>query len=851
MKICSRLVCILIILTVLIHQQSNAQISQGGKPLAFSDSLKSVSEIPFVNMPYVNNMVMEASESYTWDKSGPFKFGKKTDVQFSIENSGEWQTLSSGDRIWNMGIRSKGAYSINLIFSEFKVPIGARVFIYNSDKTHFIGGFDFSNNKAHGKLATTLVRGDEIIIEYFEPKEVQGKGKLTIGSVTHAYKDVLTKNEDVFKGYGFADECTININCQQGDEWQTQSRSVVMLLVNESSTSGFCSGTLINNVNGDGTPFILTAEHCIGNRDISTTVSLFNYESPICSNAYPDVDNTISGAILRSKDEDSDFALLEMSSTPPASYNAVYSGWTRSDVSPTRYICIGHPSGDIKKWSEEVPKGSEPGYWWSSPKLNAGQTEYGSSGSGVWNQNGRLVGQLYGGSGWCNEIHKINYWGQFHESWTGNGADTSRLKNWLDPSGTDTLFVNHFDPNATDTPEITFQLNTNYINDLFDGGAVWITIEGQESKLVLTDIDEDGIYTLTTSFEPGTDIKYSYSYQNGSNPDTNIIEENDSLIGSECCDAEGYRLLTIEARNQTLTKVIFASCLAKPLIPEIKFQVDMNSVTNLYPNGSVWVGFGNWNSWKEMRDSDGDGIYSATIPMIAGTEWKYMYGYQTGADPEADYVDERSIMKSTECTNSNGHRLLQVPDANLILPPVMYGTCNEALSKNTLLSSLSVDGVNLSPEFNSNTYRYSVNVPQETSSITVNATPADSNAIISGAGEVSITPETKRVSVLVTAEDGTTKRTYFIRINVATSIYFHKNYQTEIAYNSKNDILKISNSIDIERIEIFSLTGQCILSIKSNNQPSIEISTNKLYGGVYVVRIRNGSNEIQGAKFIK
>jgi len=330
------------------------------------------------------------------------------------------------------------------------------------------------------------------------------------------------------------------------------------------------------------------------------------------------------------------------------------------------------------------------------------------------------------------------------------------------------MFIDHLDMNTTDTPEITFQVKINYITDLYEDGAVWINFEGQESKFEMIDINEDGIYTITAAFEPGTELKYFYSYQNGSDINTDIIVEKDSLSGGECCDSDGYRILTTEARNQTLPKVIFGSCLAHPVIPEAKFQVDLNAISDLYPNGTVWVGFGNWNSWKEMNDYDGDGIYSATIPLEAGTEWKYMFGYQTGSDPDKDFVDERSLLKGSECANSNGYRLLQMPDSNLILPPVLYGTCNKALSNNTSLSSLSIDGIPLSPEFNSTTFRYSVHLPQGTHLITISATAADSNATVSGAGIVELLPETERIEVLVTAEDGTTKRTYYIRINTTT-----------------------------------------------------------------------------------
>jgi len=714
---------------------TRGQISHGGSPYAYS--LKSALKVAFINMPFVDNEAMIARDTYTWRKKGPYNFGENTDVNLGLDNSGSWNNLENGDRIWNLGIRSEGAFSINLIFSEYELPEGATVFIYNEDKTYFIGSFDHTNNKPHGKLGTSLIRGEAIIIEYYEPEPVKGLGKLRVGNVTHAYKEVYKKSGSIIPGYGAADDCTININCPQGDDWQTQSRSVVQILVNGNT---LCSGTLLNNTNNDGTPFILTANHCMGKNDGSTFVYLFNYESPICGNSYPRVDNTVSGSVLRSKNKGSDFVLLEMSSPPTANYNAVFSGWSRSRTSPTRFICIGHPSGDIKKWNEEFPKGRESGYWWTAPVLNSGQTEYGSSGSGVWDQNGRLVGQLYGGNGWCNDVDSTNYWGRFDRSWNGASGSTSRLKDWLDPTGTDTMFIDHFDPNATSTPEITYQVNMSYIEDYYEGDAVRVSFGDRESWVEMTDADGDSIYTCTVSQDVGTGLKYYFSYLKSTTPDTIYMDERDSLTGSECCDDEGYRTLTVEARNQTLPAVIFGSCLAYPRLPNVTFRVDLNKITNLYAGGSVWVGFGNWISWKEMTDPDGDGIYIGTVPLEKGSEWSYMFGYQNGSNPNVNYVDERNRLKGTECADELGFRSLAdelgfrslaVPHSDLSLPTIVYGTCLE--STTSVFEPGFVDKVN-------------------------------------------------------------------------------------IYYNSVNDLVKISNSFEVENVKIYSVTGQLLVNVRSNNQ---------------------------------
>jgi hypothetical protein len=86
-------------------------------------------------------------------------------------------------------------------------------------------------------------------------------------------------------------------------------------------------------------------------------------------------------------------------------------------------------------------------------------------------------------------------------------------------------------------------------------------------------------------------------------------------------------------------------------------------------------------------------------------------------------------------------------------------------SKNNYLSSLSVDGVELSPSFDKDTSEYTVELEPETTKINVNAGVADSTASVSGAGEKEVTDGDNRIEIVVTAQNGTT-RTYVINATV-------------------------------------------------------------------------------------
>lgn len=87
------------------------------------------------------------------------------------------------------------------------------------------------------------------------------------------------------------------------------------------------------------------------------------------------------------------------------------------------------------------------------------------------------------------------------------------------------------------------------------------------------------------------------------------------------------------------------------------------------------------------------------------------------------------------------------------------------LSTNNALSSLSIEGVELSPTFSQDITEYSVTLKPETSSVNINASVADGTASISGAGTREVTDGDNRLEVVVTAENGSIK-TYVINAKV-------------------------------------------------------------------------------------
>lgn len=81
------------------------------------------------------------------------------------------------------------------------------------------------------------------------------------------------------------------------------------------------------------------------------------------------------------------------------------------------------------------------------------------------------------------------------------------------------------------------------------------------------------------------------------------------------------------------------------------------------------------------------------------------------------------------------------------------------------LSSLSLEGYELTPNFNKDTLEYSVTVPSTVNSVKIAAKANESHASISGTGEFEVSEGINTFNVVVTAESGATK-TYVVNVNV-------------------------------------------------------------------------------------
>ncbi|MDX2360616.1 MAG: T9SS type A sorting domain-containing protein [Crocinitomicaceae bacterium] len=511
---------ILLLACLLIGGASFAQQQGDGGTPRTAPMSKISNDIPVQQFAAPNIAALKNEDAINdVEKTGPWRFGFNNYTNLNLTNSGAWTDLSNGGKIWQLAVECENALTVNLTFEGVVIPEGNELYVFNPQKDFILGNFT-QNHVYDGQLGTELVPGSTVIVEYYvAPENISVSHSLTIGTVTHGYR---TANEFMEKAFGSSGSCNMNSACPDGIPWENQIRGAVMLV---SGSNGFCSGSMINNTQNDGTPYVLTANHCSTSGGGPTNwIFRFNWQSAACSNPGSSPSFvSLSGSILRAKRTPSDFCLVEITGglingTVPESYNTYFPGWDNSDVIPATAMCVHHPSGDIKKLAFDddalqhngsggMPSSENNSQWVVQWDRNT-TTEGGSSGSPLFDQLGRIVGQLWGGGASCSNLNSPDYYGKVSYSWEPSGSNsTNQLKYWLDPNNDGNTSLAGYDPitycNSTfdysTTEELCFGDNTGSVDVSFltgiTTGATFDIGNGPQASGIFTGLPQ-GSYTV-------------------------------------------------------------------------------------------------------------------------------------------------------------------------------------------------------------------------------------------------------------------------------------------------------------------------------------------------------------------
>lgn len=173
-------------------------------------------------------------------------------------------------------------------------------------------------------------------------------------------------------------------------------------------------------------------------------------------------------------------------------------------------------------------------------------------------------------------------------------------------------------------------------------------------------------------------------------------------------------------------------------------------------------------SWQFLVNYD-----SSMLQLSSGNVRVADYTSVSGGEKSKNYTLKFKTLKSGTTKVSVGSYVVYAYDESEMsvtggsksIKIMSQAELEATYSKNNNLSSIKVDDYELTPAFDKNTTDYKVTVPSNVEKVNVSATAEDRKSKISGTGEIEVAEGENKVELIVTAENGSTKK-YNVVINV-------------------------------------------------------------------------------------
>jgi len=468
---------------------AHAQISEGGIPWSMSlqnDVIKG-QDVAKVELPApdYDRYRKEDEQDALAGIAKPYRVEARVYCDIDINNSGTWYYLEDGRKIWRAVVTIPEAQALDFFYDKFTLPQGVRYFLTNESGTQLLGAYTIANKNEFNSFTNDQVQGNTARIELNIPAGVDPSSiDFHIHRIGAGYRGF----ENLNRIYGAANNlaerptdaspCHRNANCPEGDgeAWTKAKNATVRINIDD---AGWCSGTMINNTGnaagGACIPYLLTASHCDSpnahdDEHFANWKFNFNYQYTTCEGPAVSEMQTRTGAYFRARSYYptfptpanslvADFLLLELKSPPQPTTNAYLAGWNRAssfsdELEDYQFVGFHHPAGDVKKLSRSnfvdvngtFNQTVVSGTHWTA-NYTVGGSEGGSSGSGFFDKNGLLIGDLSGGPNGTGDCAPMGYTGEYSKftyAWNNEFDQTafpefagakSRLKDWLDPAG--------------------------------------------------------------------------------------------------------------------------------------------------------------------------------------------------------------------------------------------------------------------------------------------------------------------------------------------------------------------------------------------------------------------------------
>lgn len=637
-----------------------AQVTDQGT--IFSKTINLQDQVPTFVLPQINIEQYRLEDGVNdANPLKPFRFGAEVDTHFTTQNGGVWKTLANGDRLWQLKFESKDALTLNFLFNNYKLSPNAKLYMHN-DEGQFLGYYTANENNKTGQVISWPIDGSAVTVEFLEPATEIGQSTFEIAKVIHGYRTVRTMDNGT-KGLNTSGNCNVDVGCEAGNAWEMQKQAVALIL---NGTQEWCTGTLVNNTAEDGTPYFLTANHCRSN---STPNWSFRFkwisENPDCGTAAPSGDGprifSMSGAEIVARNTASDFMLLRLNNEIPVDWELTFVGWDRSGDVPENVTGLHHPDGDIMKLavynSSPLRSTRYSVASWEIPAWDLGVTEGGSSGSGLFDHNGRIIGQLYGGEAACSGLGtngRHDNYGRIEASWEGGGTPGTRLKDWLDPINSGVMTTDHYVKELLATDLAVTQVVVNA--DCTDTVAPEVTIKNSGVSTINS-------FVVKYSYNNGEEVSLTINQSLASNQTYNLTLPMQQLpAGNNSVKVEALLTGDLNVNNNVRTTSF------NILDALNSNKVILTLTTDRYPRETTWF----------LRNSSHQVI--AQNGTLA-SETTYTHEFENLANDCYTFEILDSQDDGICCGYGNGSYSLTLPDGTILKQGGNFGSGESTLFK--------------------------------------------------------------------------------------------------------------------------------------------------------------------------
>ena len=260
------------------------------------------------------------------------------------------------------------------------------------------------------------------------------------------------------------------------------------------------------------------------------------------------------------------------------------------------------------------------------------------------------------------------------------------------------------------------------------------------------------------------------------------------MLCGGCVEAASFRITASASKvnpNGTFSVSVGGDCIGR---------VNLSVKNGTLSQSSVWV---EQNSQTVNVKAGGSGSVTVTATPTVGFSDADGNEYKPGSRSVTVTIDVPSVPStpsggsSTPNTTPSGKPNTQ-PNKNPTKPTVNnQQTVVQEKSSNNLLSSLSINMGTLEPEFNANVTEYSVKLPKEAKTISLQAVCQDSKATVTGIGDISVEAGENIITITVVAENGE-ERKYMLKayVDETPNVYLtYKNTQIGVVRNLRDVVI--------------------------------------------------------------